>query len=40
PLALLPPLVLHGPGGGFTPEAQAIHRGDAAIALVKPQVQT
>ncbi|MBE7249041.1 MAG: methyltransferase [Actinomycetospora chiangmaiensis] len=24
---LLPPLVLHEPGGGFTPEAEALHRG-------------
>lgn len=27
--SLLPPLVLHGPGGGFTPEAEALHRGAA-----------
>lgn len=32
PLAILPPLVLHGPGGGFTPEAEAIHCGEAGIA--------
>lgn len=32
PLAILPPLVLHGPSGGFTPEAEAIHRGEAGIA--------
>ncbi|WP_457104757.1 tRNA1(Val) (adenine(37)-N6)-methyltransferase [Methylobacterium sp. P5_C11] len=25
--ALLPPLVLHGPDGRFTPEAEALHRG-------------
>jgi tRNA1(Val) A37 N6-methylase TrmN6 len=25
--SLLPPLVLHGPEGGFTPEAEALHRG-------------
>ena len=31
PLTLLPPLVLHAPGGGFTPEADAIHRGTASI---------
>jgi tRNA1(Val) A37 N6-methylase TrmN6 len=24
---LLPPLVLHDPDGGFTPEAEALHRG-------------
>lgn len=33
PLSILPPLVLHGPDGGFTPQAQAIHRGAAGIAL-------
>ena len=33
PLALLPPLVLHEADGSFTPEAQAIHRGEAGIAL-------
>lgn len=33
PLALLPPLVLHEAGGGFTPQAEAIHRGEAGIAL-------
>ncbi|MCJ2134615.1 methyltransferase [Methylobacterium sp. J-026] len=26
-LSLLPPLVLHGPDGAFTPEARALHRG-------------
>jgi tRNA1(Val) A37 N6-methylase TrmN6 len=26
-LGLLPPLVLHEAGGGFTPEAEALHRG-------------
>ncbi|QFU15839.1 tRNA1(Val) (adenine(37)-N6)-methyltransferase [Microvirga thermotolerans] len=31
PLAVLPPLVLHGPGGGFTPLAAAIHRGEALL---------
>ena len=36
PLALLPPLVLHGPGGGFSPEAEAIHRGEAGIAATEP----
>jgi tRNA1(Val) A37 N6-methylase TrmN6 len=33
PLALLPPLVLHGPDGDFTPEAEAIHKGRAAISM-------
>jgi tRNA1(Val) A37 N6-methylase TrmN6 len=31
PLAVLPPLVLHGAGGAFTPEAAALHAGAAAI---------
>jgi len=31
PLEILPPLVLHGPDGRFTPEAEAIHRGEAAL---------
>ena len=30
PAALLPPLVLHGPDGRFTPEAEALHRGEPA----------
>jgi tRNA1(Val) A37 N6-methylase TrmN6 len=30
PLRIAPPLVLHGRDGGFTPEAAAIHRGDAS----------
>jgi len=34
PLALLPPLVLHGADGRFTPRAEAIHRGEAGIALI------
>lgn len=34
PLALLPPLVLHETDGGFTPVAEAIHRGEAGIALL------
>jgi len=29
PLKLCAPLVLHGPDGGFTPLAEAIHRGEA-----------
>jgi tRNA1(Val) A37 N6-methylase TrmN6 len=33
PLSLLPPLVLHGPDGNFTPEADAIHKGRAAISM-------
>ncbi|MFT4098733.1 MAG: methyltransferase [Rhodoblastus sp.] len=33
PLALRPPLVLHGPDGGFTPIAEAVHRGAAGIAI-------
>ncbi|MDP4004283.1 tRNA1(Val) (adenine(37)-N6)-methyltransferase [Methylobacterium sp. NEAU K] len=28
-VSLRPPLVLHGPDGGFTPEAEALHRGAA-----------
>ena len=28
-LSLLPPLVLHGPGGTFTPEAEALHRASS-----------
>ncbi|MDQ0391638.1 tRNA1(Val) (adenine(37)-N6)-methyltransferase [Labrys monachus] len=31
PLVLLPPLVLHGADGAFTPEAQALHRGEGLI---------
>lgn len=31
PLAVAPPLVLHEPGGGFTPEAEALHRGEASL---------
>lgn len=31
PLEILPPLILHGPDGRFTPEAEAIHRGEAAL---------
>jgi tRNA1(Val) A37 N6-methylase TrmN6 len=33
PLTLLPPLVLHGPDGCFTPEADATHKGRAAISM-------
>lgn len=35
PLAILPPLVLHQADGAFTPQAEAIHRGEAGIALVE-----
>ena len=31
PLTVLPPLILHGPDGAFTPEAAAIHAGTAAL---------
>jgi tRNA1(Val) A37 N6-methylase TrmN6 len=31
PLRLLPPLVVHGPDGGFTPEIEAVHRGERLI---------
>jgi tRNA1(Val) A37 N6-methylase TrmN6 len=31
PLSIRPPLVLHEPSGGFTAQAEAIHRGEAAI---------
>ena len=33
PLRLGPPFVLHAPGGGFTPEAEAVHRGEAPVAM-------
>ena len=33
PLSLLPPLVLHGPDGRFTAQAEAIHKGEAVIEL-------
>lgn len=33
PLALLPPIVLHGPDGSFTPEAERAHRGQGTIAM-------
>lgn len=33
PLRLLPGLVLHGSDGRFTPEAEAIHRGEAFLDL-------
>jgi tRNA1(Val) A37 N6-methylase TrmN6 len=33
PLRMTPPLVLHGPDNRFTPEAEAIHRGEAALHM-------
>jgi tRNA1(Val) A37 N6-methylase TrmN6 len=33
PLRLLPPLVVHGPDGRFTEEIEAVHRGEAQVAL-------
>lgn len=33
PLAILPPLVLHEADGRFTPESEAIHRGDSFLEL-------
>ncbi len=36
PLALLPGLVLHGPGDTFTSEAQAVLREGAAIMMTQP----
>lgn len=33
PLRMAPPLVLHGPDGRFTPEAEAIHRGEAPLQM-------
>lgn len=32
PFSIAPSLVLHGPDGGFTPEAEAIHRGERLLA--------
>jgi tRNA1(Val) A37 N6-methylase TrmN6 len=34
PFGLLPGLTLHGPDGGFTPEAEAILRGGASLDIV------
>ncbi len=31
PLAVLPPVVLNGPDGRFTPQAEALHRGEATL---------
>jgi tRNA1(Val) A37 N6-methylase TrmN6 len=33
PLRLASPLLLHGPDGRFTPEANALHRGEAVLKL-------
>jgi tRNA1(Val) A37 N6-methylase TrmN6 len=33
PLRMAPPLVLHGPDGQFTPQADAIHRGEASLRM-------
>jgi len=33
PLRVLPPLVLNMPGGGFTPDAEALHRDLAALDM-------
>ena len=33
PLRVTPPLVLHGPDGRFTPEAEGIHRGAASLRM-------
>lgn len=31
PLSILPPVILNGPDGHFTPEAEALHRGEATL---------
>ncbi|MEE1654665.1 methyltransferase [Microvirga sp. CF3062] len=31
PLVILPPVILNGPDGRFTPEAEALHRGEATL---------
>jgi tRNA1(Val) A37 N6-methylase TrmN6 len=31
PLEILPPLILNGPDGRFTPQAEALHRGEADL---------
>lgn len=31
PLSILPPIFLNGPDGRFTPEAEALHRGEATL---------
>jgi tRNA1(Val) A37 N6-methylase TrmN6 len=35
PLSILPGLVLHGPDGRFTPQAEALHRGEARLGLFR-----
>lgn len=35
PLRLLAPLVLHGPDGRFTAEAEALHRGEASLPCLE-----
>jgi tRNA1(Val) A37 N6-methylase TrmN6 len=32
PLSILPPVILNGPDGRFTPEAEALHRGETFLA--------
>jgi tRNA1(Val) A37 N6-methylase TrmN6 len=31
PLSILPPLILNGPDGRFTPQAEALHRGETVL---------
>lgn len=31
PLTILPPMILNGPDGRFTPDAEALHRGEATL---------
>jgi tRNA1(Val) A37 N6-methylase TrmN6 len=31
PLSILPPIVLNGPDGRFTPQAEALHRGEVIL---------
>jgi tRNA1(Val) A37 N6-methylase TrmN6 len=31
PLSILPPLILNGPDERFTPQAEALHRGEADL---------
>jgi tRNA1(Val) A37 N6-methylase TrmN6 len=31
PVSILPPLILNGPDGRFTPQAEALHRGEADL---------
>lgn len=32
PVAVLPPVILNGPDGRFTPQAEALHRGEATLS--------